>query len=261
MIITFPVAFGLYTAYWGLFRPNVRFPWQVRALLAFAYLAVFWLVIADVLPGDAYLQMTAPLVAAAIACATGAGSLIAAWRAWPPRGQPRGARHAGDPAGGRGRDDLGAGQTRAAGPFAAALVAIAVLAHKTPAADLAGGALVLRDALMRYGWVMLFSVAAEPDMSLIFLFYLVFLAPGLLIAAARRFGAVKPGKRLAALRTVGNALLRFGWLAGAPFLVVALTTHATAPLVGAGVWLLTGVATTLAALVPAPKRPRPAVAG
>jgi len=136
-------------------------------------------------------------------------------------------------------------------PLAAALAAVAVLAHKAPAdAGLSGPAFVLRDLVMRYGWFVLYVVASQPELDTVIGIYAVFLAPGLLLAAAGVVNRAPRGKRAAAARRIAQGVLRYGWIAAAPFLLVAIESRETARLAAGGVWLLSGVAVTVVALIP-----------
>jgi hypothetical protein len=253
-LISIPIAFGVYVAYWGLIRPGVRFPWQTRAAFAFIYLAIYWLLLSDQLPPGAWLQMTAPLAAAIAGFTIGAGTLVERWQRLAWRIQP------GVVAGlalmavtalaalwlGRG--------IPAARPIAAAVIVVAVLAGKMPAAALPAGAQAFRDAVMRYGWFLVLIAAGAPDWASIIGLYAM-IGIGALVGVASRIRSLHNGEQGPAWRRALSAALRFGWIAALPLLQPLLATYPTAILAGGAVWLLGGVSVTLAALAPpAPRR-------
>lgn len=253
-IISFPIAFGVYLAYWGVLRPGVRFPWRATTVFAFAYLAAFWVLLSDELPADAWGQMTAPLLAAGIAFSVGAGTLGDGWNRLRPTSQ-RGALI--------GLGGLVALATLAlflardfalVRPAAAALVAGAVLTHKTPARALFGEPAQVRDLVMRFGWAPLAWMAAnmaelvtrwQPPLVL-----LGVIAAVVLLGLAQRS---RLPERQGWTRRLGIALLRYGWLAAVPVLVVVCAGRATLTLDCGGFWLLSGVGVALATLA-APQR-------
>ncbi len=254
----YPLVGGIYAAYRGLFRPGVRFPWQVRAAFAYVYLAIVWLTLDGALPAGAWRQMSPPLAAVGVAFVAGAATLRSGWRSLTDRKRLAGVAALGFVALVALAAIGAASELAVARPLAAALVALAVLAHKTPAADLGRGGWMLRDVVMRYGWLPLYGVAGQPDMSVLIGFYSLLFATGLVGGAgALRPGArLKPGERTRALRRLTGGVTRYGWIAGAPLLLTGLLGTDSALLAAGGVWLLTGVAVTVAGLVPAPRGAR-----
>jgi len=142
-----------------ILTPGVSLIWQAKALFSYLYLAIFWISMSSNMPWATWLQMSAPLLAATGASILGAQSLDRAWRGklsaaarrWCLRG-------------------LAAAVAltplllwwTAPGwslvPIAAALVATQVIIHKTVTAQLADRAYLLRDVIMRYGWIIWFVV-------------------------------------------------------------------------------------------------------
>jgi hypothetical protein len=253
-IISFPVAFVVHQFYWGLLRLGVRFPWRVRSLYAFFYLAIFWLVAVRSLPGRAAEQMTLPLIAAAVAFVGGAGTLDAEWRALSQR--RRGLAIA----------TLGglfmvavaalwfARTTTALQPVAAALVSAAVLLHKAPAAQLAGVGAAVRDRAMRFGaplllWLMPQARSLAPVLGLL----AIGVFGGLIIVAERMTDRDAPPRQRAG--EAAAILARFGWIGVVPLLILLGLQLRGTPMFAAGLWLLTGVGATVTALMP-PSRKR-----
>jgi hypothetical protein len=264
-IITFPIAFAVYLAYWWFFRPGVRFPWRVRSLFAFFYLGVFWLLAAPALSDGAFAQMTVPLAAAALAFVVAAGTLSDAWE---HRLDTRSRRYA----------LLGLGvlailalaalwlaRTQAElRPAAAALIAATVLLHKTPAADLFGAGATLRDLVMRYGGFGLIWLLANrsevTDNLPAACILLVFFGPlAVVVAIDRTLAKAKKDERAQALWAVGRAILSYAWIATAPIVLVLGWGPAGREFLAAGLWVLIGVGVTVAALAPIPE-PRAATA-
>jgi hypothetical protein len=136
-----------------ILAPGMTISWQLRAVFAYLYLALFWTIVLACMPIEAWLQVSLPLLAAAAAFVLGGASLTEAWQV---EVSPKARRLA----------LLGLGTVTAATPFllwwaapgptwtpvAAALVAILTLVHKVPAANLIGRAYTLRDLVMRFGW-------------------------------------------------------------------------------------------------------------
>jgi hypothetical protein len=154
-------------AYWPVIvaepdrRKGTRYPWQARSAFSFTYLAVFWLLAAIALPSAIWLQMTAPVAAGALGFVMGEGTLLAAWgqRVTAPQRRRALLLLAGWA--------VIAAVTLVAGwrepvirALAAALVVGAVLVHKTPAGELAGGRFRLRYYVMVFAWVGWFVVLA-----------------------------------------------------------------------------------------------------
>ena len=257
-IISFPIAFAVYLAYWGLLRPGVRFSWQVRTVFAFAYLAAFWLAAADDLAPVAVLQMTGPLIAAAIGFSVGAGSLAAAWGRLSKRAR------LGWLVGLAGLIAASlaslwlAGDFVAVRPFAAALIVAAVFAHRAPASGLGVEGYTARDLVMRYGWLGLGWVAVNlADLSADRVSALVIFAIAALVAlivAVERTGHAAGGGFGQRLARIGAAALRYGWIALAPVVLVLGAGRDVTALFTAGLWLLCGVGVTAVAYVPAWRR-------
>lgn len=257
-IITFPIAIAIYWLYWGLLRPGVRFPWQVRSLFAFTYLAVFWLIAVGRLPSGAADQMTVPLIAAAVAFVAGAGTLGAGWQGLSRRIQ--GGALAGLTA-------LIAGAVVAlwlarslpgAAPIAVALVCSAVLLHKAPATQLFGAGATVRDLAMRFGGVILVCQVVNSVSLMAVLAELAFVVAMCSLGfAITAFEALRKRRtKRGGLREIGVALVRYGWIAGVPIAVVREWSGQTALLLAGGLWMLAGVGVTIAALTP-PRASRP----
>ncbi len=142
-------------------RPGVRYPWVVRALFSFVYLIAFWLAAPIFMRPDIYWTMSAPIAAGIVGFTLGEGTLIGAWHA----GLSERARRWGLIALGAATAAvlallLAAGRDRSLAPFAMALLAAVVLAHKAPAAGLTGALLRVRHYVMVYGWLGWFIFAA-----------------------------------------------------------------------------------------------------
>jgi len=261
-ILALPFAFAIYLIYWRLLRPGVRFPWPLRSLFAFLYLAIFWLLAAPSLPAGAFDQMTAPLAAAALAYVVGAGTLSEAWERRLD-GRARGGALIGLAVlASLALAILWVSRTEAdIRPAAAALIAAAVLLHKTPAADLFGAGAAVRDLVMRYGgFALLWVLARRSNLvdSLLGDFgLLIFFAPIIAFVAIRALVKAKKDRRVRMLAAVGDGLLRYGWIAVPPVLLVVGWTPTARVFLAAGLWLLMGVGVTLAALVPSPARRQP----
>jgi hypothetical protein len=253
-IISFPIAFGVYLAYWGVLRPGVRFPWRAMTAFGFAYLAIFWVLVTTDLPADAWGQMSAPLLAAAIAFSVGAGTLADGWNRLQPTLQRRAL------IGLAGLVALAvaaiflARDYAPARPAAAALVAAAVFAHKTPARALFGEPAQVRDLVMRFGWVLFAWMASNigelatnwtPPLVL-----LGVIAAVILIAAAQR---ARQPVRQGWTQRLATSLRRYGWLAVVPIVDVVCAGRETLTLEGGGLWLLTGVGLVLASLATPPR--------
>jgi hypothetical protein len=237
--------------------PGVRVSWQARALFSLAYLGAFWLWAGREV-GPAYAQMTAALVAAGVGFSAEAGSLIAVWR----RVQAAG------------RDWIGlvalalcvaaaltalvaAREVQSLRPLAAALVATAVFAHKPAAAALEPQPEVVRDLLMRYGWFWLglLMLLGGPHSDVVPVTLAVIGLP-LLFATAVIVGRGAPGRRIEGVHRVGAAALRYGWLIALPALLSLRSPAGGVRFYVGGLWLLTGVAATVAGLVRFPERAR-----
>jgi hypothetical protein len=145
-----------------LMRPGLRFPWPVRALFNFVYLALFGLVLLAVLPTPLWLQMAGPVAAGMAVFTWGAGSLHEAWRDEAGETQQRLLKGAL-----AGLVVLGAAllafvdQGALWAALAAALVTVAVYLQKVMDIDLGPKAWMGRDAAMRYGWFgwLIFAIA------------------------------------------------------------------------------------------------------
>lgn len=257
-ILSVPIAFFVYLGYWVFLRSGVRWSWPLRAAFAFTYLAAFWLAAIDDLAPAAALQMTGPLIAAAIAFSLSAGTLATAWA----RASARGRRNWLIGLAGLALAALAAlwaaRDVAAARPLAAALIAAAVFAHKAPGAALAGAGATVRDLVMRVGWLGLVWVAANlADLRANWVAALVILGiAGLvaLIVTLERADRAQPIRRR--LARTGEATLRYGWLALTPVLLALIAGPDTSALATAGVWMLCGVGATLAALAPSPRPAR-----
>jgi hypothetical protein len=254
-IISFPIAFSVYLAYWWFFRPGVRFPWTVRALFAFFYLGVFWLLAAPALPSGAFDQMTVPLAAAALAFVVGAGTLSEAWERRLGKRARRNALFGLASLAILALATLWLARDEAdLRPAAATLIAIAVLLHKTPAADLFGAGATLRDLVMRFGGVALMLLLVrhdEPPIDFIpYFLVLVIGGPGLALVAIRALVRAKKDQRRPMLARAGGAVVRYGWIVAAPILLQLGWTPTDALFLAGGLWMLTGVGVTLAALIP-----------
>ncbi len=76
----------LWLVYWVLItgepnrNPGPRYPWPVRALFNFAYLGIFWMIMAAILPPARWMQMSLPIVGGMVVFTWGAGSLYDAVR-------------------------------------------------------------------------------------------------------------------------------------------------------------------------------------
>lgn len=133
--------------------PGLRFPPVIRAIFAFAYLAVFWVLAGQNLHGPMWVQLGVVLTGAAVAFSYGSGSLIDAWI--PILTSARRLRILYVMVGAIVAAIVGLIASKAypaLAPLSFALVACLVLAHKTPAAFLDDKAARARDLIMRYGW-------------------------------------------------------------------------------------------------------------
>ena len=146
----FGVALNLTQWAW---RPNMPFPWVLRAIFAYFYLACFWRRAAIDMDHAVWVQMTLPLALAAATCVMGQGSLDRAWRFELPEKTRRIMAMA-----------LGGLAALAAGLLAfayapelrtpaALLTVVAVLIHKAPASQLGGRGSLVRDVSVRFGWL------------------------------------------------------------------------------------------------------------
>jgi hypothetical protein len=145
--------------------PGQRFPWLVRSIFAFTYLWMFWSVAGQTLPAPAAGQLGLVLALAAFAHVAGAGTLIDTWRQTLSADDRRFALWCGAGALAVTLGGLAlANVSTDLAPEAAALVAILMLAHKAPAADLGRRAALLRDLSMRFGWIG-FLVLLAPSVS------------------------------------------------------------------------------------------------
>ena len=155
----------LWLVYWAVItgepnrNPSPRYPWPVRALFNFAYLGIFWMIMAAILPPARWMQMSLPIVGGMVAFTWGAGSLYDAVR-----------------------DEIGEKRRRGLAWFlaavsmlafvavasvhdhaamaatAAALLAVAVFTHKTLDGQLGSEAWRWRAVAMLIGWVVWFIV-------------------------------------------------------------------------------------------------------
>jgi hypothetical protein len=142
-------------------------------------------------------------------------------------------------------------------PLAAALVATAVFAHKPAAAALEPQPEVVRDLLMRYGWFWLglLMLLGGPHSDVVPVTLAVIGLP-LLFATAVIVGRGAPGRRIEGVHRVGAAALRYGWLIALPALLSLRSPAGGVRFYVGGLWLLTGVAATVAGLVRFPERAR-----
>ena len=142
-------------------RKGTRYPWQVRSAFSFTYLAIFWLVSAFGLPNPVWLQMSLPVLAGMLGFVLGEGTLLAAWR------QRLSARLRRGSLVGLATVALLTAALLLVGwrepllrALAAAMVVGAVLVHKTPAGELAGGRFRFRYYVMVFSWVGWFVAVA-----------------------------------------------------------------------------------------------------
>lgn len=153
----FTLAFWMTQWAW---RPGMRYPWPLRALFAFAYLAWCWSVAHNVMAPAEWRQIALPVAAAAASFVLGGHTL--AWE-WQELGPALRAILAGGLAAATalvaallwsGIDD--AGHTG----LLLGLVSVLVVAHKPLETDLEDRSFLLRDMVMRYGWIGWMLVAA-----------------------------------------------------------------------------------------------------
>jgi hypothetical protein len=259
-IISFPFAIVIYYVVWLLLRPGVRFAWPIRSLFAFTYLAIFWLIAGEALPGRAADQMSVPLIAAAVAFVAGAGTLDAGWRRLRRRTQRAALAGLAVLLGSAVATLWFARSQPTLGPIAATLICAAVLLHKTPASELYGVGATVRDAAMRFGGLALVwqlgSASTLVDAVSELILVLVLCGLGVVIAFIRRFRqrTAKPG----GFGEIAAAVVRYGWIVAVPFAAVAGGSGGGGLLLVGGIWILTGVGVTLAVLAPLPWEPKTA---
>lgn len=135
-------------------RPNMRYPWQARAVFGFGFVAVFYAVILQDMEPARWGQMLAPLAAACLAVSLGLGTLIEAWRHETDR-----RRRTWIAGGAIGCGLIGfvlslVGPASVFGPAAIVALLVPVLVAKAPVKDASEGVRMFRDAITRYGWML-----------------------------------------------------------------------------------------------------------
>ena len=163
----FPAILIVFVGLHMLARPGVGISWRLRALTNFGYLILFWPHLMQPMSEDLWWRSCPPLAAALFVFTMGDLSLAQAWRQTLSRTM-RLSLLAG--LGGLSLGLASALWITAAAPVATpltgALIAVLVIAHKPPATQLTGTPWLVRDLVMRYGWIvwsiLSFSPALRP---------------------------------------------------------------------------------------------------
>lgn len=144
-----------YLTQW-LWRPVMRYPWQVRTVFGFGFLGIFYAVVLQDMNEGSWGQMMAPVAAAAFAVSFGMGALIDGWRHDTDRKLRTIICGVAIGCGLIGFGLSLAGPAEIFGPASILFLLVPVLVQKAPAKDAGEGLRMFRDAITRYGWMLWF---------------------------------------------------------------------------------------------------------